>query len=74
MSPSELPRRSDADEWAVFGMPVFISDQLDPGVMLAVSMIYEPTEEESNRFRISAVRVTGIGEQHDAPKKDPNDG
>jgi hypothetical protein len=52
----------DDEQWEVFGIPAFITKQVDPGTVVAFTMIYEPTEDRKDRWRISAVKVVGIGE------------
>lgn len=49
------------ERWAVYGIPAFITEQVEPGTIVAFSMIYEPTEGREDRWRISAVKVTGVG-------------
>jgi hypothetical protein len=51
------------ERWTVYGIPTCITKQLDPGTAIVFSMVYEPTEEREDRYRISAVKVTGIGER-----------
>ena len=51
----------DPEQWAVYGIPVFLSDQVEPGDMVAFSKIYEPTDEQPNRWRISAAKIEGVG-------------
>jgi hypothetical protein len=50
----------DDEQLEVFGIPVFITKQLDPGTIVVFTMIYEPTEDRADRWRISAVKVVGI--------------
>jgi hypothetical protein len=58
----------DPDTWTVYGIPTFITKHVEPGTVVAFSMIYEPTEPREDRWRISAVKVTGI----DAPLRAVN--
>jgi hypothetical protein len=54
--------RRDDERWEVFGIPAFITKQVEPGTVVAFTMVYEPTEDHEDRWRISAVKVVGIGE------------
>jgi hypothetical protein len=58
------PSPDDAtEEWAVYGIPAFITKQVEPGTVLAFTLIYEPTEANEDRYRISAVKVVGVEQQ-----------
>jgi hypothetical protein len=52
----------EREEWTVYGIPVTITNQLAPGDVLALSLVYEPTDEHPDRYRITAVKVTGVGD------------
>jgi hypothetical protein len=51
---------NEAEKWTVYGIPTFITKQVPPGTVIAFSMIYEPTEAREDRWRVSAVKVTGL--------------
>jgi hypothetical protein len=59
------------EQWVVSGIPVFITRQLDPGDAIAFSMIYEPTDDNPNRYRISAVKVVGVVDPSPPPRRLP---
>jgi hypothetical protein len=57
---SHTDQSNEAEKWTVYGIPTFITKQVPPGTIIAFSMIYEPTEARDDRWRISAVKVTGL--------------
>lgn len=56
-----VPDKTDTGRWEVMGIPALISDQVEAGDIVAFTMVYEPAEEERNRWRICAVKVVGVG-------------
>ena len=53
------PNHSEGELWSFCGFPTFLTEQIAPGDMLAVTLIYAPTEERPDRYRIEAVKYAG---------------
>lgn len=50
---------NDAETWTVYGIPTFLTGQVEPGDTVAFSMVYEPTAARKDRWRIVTVKVVG---------------
>jgi hypothetical protein len=48
------------ERWIVYGIPTFITKQVDPGTVIAFTMVYEPNKDREDRYRITAVKVVNV--------------